>query len=53
MLVTSDSDEEDSDEEDSDEDEKLWNTYMVLPMKNEVLAVIKDISFVFRKRRPQ
>ncbi|GJX91657.1 histidine kinase-, DNA gyrase B-, and HSP90-like ATPase family protein [Tanacetum coccineum] len=39
-MVTSDSD---------PEDEKLWNTCMVLPMKNEV----KDIFIIFYKLNPQ
>ncbi|GJY91609.1 histidine kinase-, DNA gyrase B-, and HSP90-like ATPase family protein [Tanacetum coccineum] len=34
------------------EDEKLWNTCMVLPQKNEVFAV-KDIEFVFCKSCPE
>ncbi|GJW84613.1 histidine kinase-, DNA gyrase B-, and HSP90-like ATPase family protein, partial [Tanacetum coccineum] len=34
------------------EDETLWNTCMVLPQKNEVIAV-KDIEFVFHKSCPE
>ncbi|GJU29321.1 histidine kinase-, DNA gyrase B-, and HSP90-like ATPase family protein [Tanacetum coccineum] len=32
-------------------DEKLWNTCMVLPKKNEAF-VVKDIIFIFRKLHP-